>query len=51
MIRTILAIICGTMLIAGCSTPVNEPTKSDQLILTVDPVLLEPVQPLKPLEH
>lgn len=51
MIRIVLTIICGTLLLAGCGTPISEPTKSDQLILTVDPALLEPVQPLKTLEH
>ena len=39
------------LMLGGCATHINEPTKADQLILNVDPILLEPVDDLITLEQ
>lgn len=50
----LIFLICmvGVVALCGCSSlTINDPVKQDQLVLQVDPQLLEPVQPLITIEH
>ena len=50
----LIFLICmiGVVALCGCSSmSINDPVKQDQLVLQVDPQLLEPVQPLVTIEQ
>lgn len=50
----LIFLICmiGVVALCGCSSmSINDPAKQDQLVLQVDPQLLEPVQPLVTIEQ